>query len=128
MKNLIIVIFNCNLSALVATKDDIVQEDFHEIEPKKEPTPDPNHLPKPKEEPKPDHNHLSKPKEEPKPDPIHISKPKQHPKTYTCCNNTPHKTFPGIDHYFKNIPKRLSSSEASSGDDDDNDVVVTSKN
>ncbi len=112
------------LLVYVATNDDKTPE---------KPKPDPIHPPQPIEKPKPDLIHPPQPIEKPKPDLIHplqpIEKPKQHTKTYTCCNNLPHKTFPGIEHYFKKMPHRISCSEESSDDDDDNDVVVvTSKN
>ncbi|CAF1440483.1 unnamed protein product, partial [Adineta steineri] len=58
---------------------------------------------------------------------------------HICCNDSPHKEFPGIEHYFRNIsniiptsPKSLINGNKKSvsfaektNDDDDDDVVIS---
>jgi hypothetical protein len=58
--------------------------------------------------------------------PLKPIKKSKHPSNINvCCNNIPHKTFPGIEHYFQNtlINKSLSSDEINTNDDDDGVVI-----
>lgn len=57
--------------------------------------------------------------------PLKRQKRKSRPKMDTCCNHIPHKTFPGIEHYFRNASVKSSSSspDEHTSDDDDNDVI-----
>ncbi|CAF4055181.1 unnamed protein product, partial [Adineta steineri] len=64
--------------------------------------------------------------------------PKNDNKMYTCCNDSPHKEFPGIEHYFKNIGHLIPTSPKSSingnkksippkekTNNDDDDIVMS---
>ncbi|CAF3159639.1 unnamed protein product, partial [Rotaria sp. Silwood2] len=45
-----------------------------------------------------------------------LEKHRKHMKIYTCCNQLPHETFPGIEHYFNNMTTELPSSQTQSFD------------
>ncbi|CAF1468669.1 unnamed protein product [Adineta steineri] len=79
------------------------------------------------------------PKEQsPKPASLPEEPPKSDNKMYTCCNDSPHEKFPGIEHYLKNIgdtiptsPKSLINGNKKSvppkekTNNDDDDVVMS---
>ncbi|CAF3893816.1 unnamed protein product, partial [Rotaria sordida] len=70
-----------------------------------------------------------------------IEKCRKPMKIYTCCNQLPHETFPGTEHYFNNMINKLPSSQRQSfnkhkrtisskdnneeTDDDDDDIIMS---
>ncbi|CAF1384093.1 unnamed protein product, partial [Rotaria sp. Silwood1] len=55
-----------------------------------------------------------------------MEKVRPHMKTYTCYNQLPHDTFPGVQHYFNNIFHKLPSLQKQSFNKDKR--IISSKN